>query len=114
HICYGDYSKIYPQVLEFPVDQLDFELANKNFRDIEIFKEYEFTKDIGFGCVDVHTKRVEPVDEIKGNIKKAFDLVEPERVYVDPDCGLKLLPSEIAFMKLKNMCLAAKELRDEL
>ncbi len=113
HICYGDYSKLYPQILEFPVDQLDFELANKNFKDIEIFKKYEFTKDIGFGCVDVHIRRIESVGEIKDNIKKAFTIVEPKRVYVDPDCGLKLLPSGVAFEKLKNMCTAAKELRSE-
>ncbi len=114
HICYGDYSKIYPEVLEFPVDQLDFELANKNFKDIEIFKEYEFTKDIGFGCLDVHTRRIESVEEIKTNIRKAFQLVEPEKIYVDPDCGLKLLPQGIAFEKLRNMCQAARELREEL
>ena len=114
HICYGDYSQLYPQVLEFPVDQLDFEFTNKNFRDIEIFKEYEFTKDIGFGCVDVHTKRVESVEEIKDNIRKAFAIVEPKGVYVDPDCGLKLLSSGVAFEKLVNMCQAAEELREEV
>jgi len=41
-------------------------------------------------------------------------LVEPKNVYVDPDCGLKLLPSEVAFKKLRNMCHAAKELREEI
>ena len=114
HICYGDYSKIYPQVLEFDVDQLDFEFANRNFSNLDVFKKHDFTKDIGFGCVDVHTRRVETVGEIKENIKKAFDLVEPKRVYVDPDCGLKLLPSEVAFEKLKNMCQAVRELRGEM
>jgi len=114
HICYGDYSKMYPAVLDFPVDQLDLELANKGFQDISIFREHDFTKDIGFGCLDVHTKRVESVDEIKDNIRKAFEIVEPKRVYVDPDCGLKLLSSQVSFQKLTNMCKAAKELRDEL
>ena len=96
------------------MDQIDLEFANRNFRDIEIFKEYEFTKDLGFGCVDVHTKRIESVEEIKDNIRKAFSIVEPERVYVDPDCGLKLLPPKVAFEKLRNMCQAAKELREDL
>ncbi|OYT27679.1 MAG: methionine synthase [Candidatus Altiarchaeales archaeon ex4484_96] len=114
HICYGDYSKLYPQVLDFPVDQLDFELANKNFEDIKIFREHDFTKDIGFGCVDVHTKRVESVAEIKENITKSFEMVEPKQVYVDPDCGVKLLSPQKAFEKLKNMCDAAEELREEL
>ncbi len=114
HICYGDYSKLYPQILDFSVDQLDFELANKSFQDIAIFREHDFTKDIGFGCVDVHTGRIESVDEIKENIRKAFEIVEPKKVYVDPDCGLKLLSSQTAFQKLSNMCAAARELRGEL
>ena len=64
--------------------------------------------------MDVHTRRIESVDEIKGNIKKAFEIVEPKRVYVDPDCGLKLLSSQVSFQKLSNMCAAARELRGEL
>ena len=114
HICYGDYSKIYPDILEFNTDQFDFEFANKNFCDVEVFKKYDYTKDIGFGCLDVHTRRVENVEEIKKNIRRAFEIVEPKKVYVDPDCGVKLLPSDIAFAKLKNMCLAADEVRDEI
>ncbi|MEA1924917.1 MAG: methionine synthase [Candidatus Altiarchaeota archaeon] len=114
HICYGDYSKMYPEILDFPVDQLDLELANKGFQDISIFREHDFTKDIGFGCVDVHTTRIESVDEIKANIRKAFEIVEPKRVYVDPDCGLKLLSSQVSFKKLANMCAAAGELREGL
>ena len=39
HICYGDYSRIYPEILEFPVGQLDFELANKNYADLEVFRQ---------------------------------------------------------------------------
>lgn len=114
HICYGDYSKIYPQVLDFPVNQLDLELANKGFADIEIFKEYAFTKDLGYGCIDVHSIEVEPVEKIKENIEKAFEVVEPKRTYVSPDCGLKLLYPDIGFKKLKNMCEATKMLREEI
>ncbi|MFZ2455114.1 MAG: methionine synthase [Candidatus Altiarchaeia archaeon] len=114
HICYGDYSRIYPGVLDFPVDQLDFELANKNYADLEIFKQYGFTKDFGFGVVDVHTSRIETVGEIKKNIARSFDIVEPKQVYVDPDCGMKLLPPGIAYEKLRNMCEAARQMRSDL
>jgi len=55
-----------------------------------------------------------PIMKRKNSIRKAFSIVEPKRVYVDPDCGLKLLPSKIAFEKLRNMCQAARELRNEL
>ncbi len=114
HMCYGDYSKIYPEILEFKVDQFDFEFANRKFEDVKIFKQYEFTKDLGFGCIDVHTKKIEKKSEVKENIKKAFEIVEPKRVYIDPDCGLKLLPRDVAFEKLKVMVEATKELREEI
>lgn len=52
--------------------------------------------------------------EVKENIKKAFEIVEPKRVYIDPDCGLKLLPRDVAFEKLKVMVEATKELREEI
>lgn len=114
HICFGEYEKIYPNVLDFPVDQFDFEFANRKFSALEVFKEHDFTKDIGFGCIDVHTPRVESVDEVAANIERALTIWEPNQIYVDPDCGLKLLPSKIAFEKLKVMCEAAQKVRDKL
>jgi len=114
HICYGDYSTIFPEILEFKVDQLDFEFANRNFEDLKLLREYDFTKDLGFGCIDVHTKRIESVGEVKESIKKALEIVEPEKLYVDPDCGLKLLPREVAFKKLEVMVKAAKEVEEWL
>lgn len=114
HMCYGNYRSIFPEILDFKVDQLDFEFANRNFEDLKILKEYDFDKDLGFGCIDVHTRRIETVEEVKNAIRMALDVVEPKRLYVDPDCGLKLLPREIAFEKLKVMVRAAREVEDEL
>jgi len=114
HMCYGNYRSIFPEILDFKVDQLDFEFANRNFEDLKILKEYDFDKDLGFGCIDVHTRRIETVEEVKNAIRMALDVVEPKRLYVDPDCGLKLLPRDIAFEKLKVMVRAAREVKDEL
>jgi len=109
HICYGDYSKIFPDILDFRIDQLDFEFANRNFEDLKLLKEYDFDKDLGFGCIDVHTKRVESVEEVKVAIETVLEIIDPARLYIDPDCGLKLLPREVAFKKLEVM-VKAKDL----
>ena len=114
HICYGDYSKIFPDILDFKVDQLDFEFANRNFEDLKLLKEYDFDKDLGFGCIDVHTRRIESIDEVKKAIEMALDVVDPNRLYIDPDCGLKLLPRDVAFEKLKVMVKAKNALEHEL
>ncbi|MDY6779971.1 MAG: methionine synthase [Halobacteria archaeon] len=113
HVCYGDYSTIYPEMLDIPVDQFSLEFVNQDFAHVDTFAEHEFTKEIGFGCVDVHENEVESVEEIKDNIRNAFEFVDPEQVWVNPDCGVKLLPRETAFEKLENMSQAARELREE-
>ena len=116
HICFGRIEKILPYILDFPVDQIDLEMKNSSFRLIPFLKEYSYSKEIGFGVIDVHSTRVESVDEIEQDIKRIVDadIVGPEKIYVDPDCGLKRLPREIARAKLKNMVAAARRVRAEL
>jgi 5-methyltetrahydropteroyltriglutamate--homocysteine methyltransferase len=114
HVCYGDYNRIYPEMLEFPVDEFDVELANGDYDKLDVFTQPEFTKDLALGAVDVHHAEVESVAEIKANIRRGLEVVPPERLVVSPDCGLKLLPREVAYQKMENMVQAARELEREL
>ena len=114
HVCYGDYSRIYPEILDMPVHEYDLELANGDYEQLDVFTADEFTKDLALGVVDVHTTDVESVEQIKENIKKGFEIVPPERLTVSPDCGVKLLPREVAYQKLENMVQAAREVEAEL
>ncbi len=114
HVCYGDYSRIYPEILEFPVDELDLELANDDFDQIDVFKEPTFTKDLALGVIDAHVAEVESVETVKQNIRKGLEVVPPEQLVVSPDCGLKLLPREVAFEKTTTLAQAAREVEAEL
>ncbi len=114
HVCYGDYSRIYPEILDMPVHEYDLELANGDYEQLDVFKEPHFEKDLALGVVDVHTTDVETVGEIKENILNGFEIVPPERLTVSPDCGVKLLPREIAYQKMENMVQAAREVEAEL
>jgi 5-methyltetrahydropteroyltriglutamate--homocysteine methyltransferase len=114
HICYGDFKVMYPRILDLAVDQLDLEFANSNFANLEIFKEPKFTKEIAVGVLDVHSHVIEKKDEVKENIKKALEVFSLEKVYIDPDCGLKTRTPEEAEEKLKVMVAAVKEVREEL
>jgi 5-methyltetrahydropteroyltriglutamate--homocysteine methyltransferase len=114
HVCYGDYSRIYPEVLEFPVHEIDLELANDDFEQVETFREPEFTADLALGVLDVHVAEVEPVEEIERNIRQGLTVVPPERLTVSPDCGLKLLPREVAYEKMENMVTAARNVERAL
>jgi len=115
HICFGKIEKIIPYLLDYPVDQFDFEFKNSNFRLLPYLKEYGYNKELGFGVVDVHTLRVETVEEIKDAVYRLLklDIIGPEKIYLDPDCGLKRLPREIALEKLRNIVKASIELRRE-
>ncbi len=114
HVCYGDYSRIYPEILEFPVDEFDLELANGDYEQLDVFRDPPFSKDLALGVVDVHDATVETVPEIKENIRKGLEIVPPERLVVSPDCGLKLLPRKVAFEKMQNLVKAARETEREL
>ncbi|AZH25212.1 methionine synthase [Haloplanus aerogenes] len=114
HVCYGDYSRIYPELLEYPIDEFDVELCNGDYEQIDVFTDPEFTTDLALGVVDVHTTDVESVEEIKENIKEGFKVVPPERLTVSPDCGVKLLPRDVARQKIENMVTATREIEAEL
>jgi len=114
HICYGDFTKIYPKILELPVHQLDLEMANSGMDMLELFRKNKFTKEIGLGVVDSHSHIVENKDEVKNRIRQAMELIAPEKIYVDPDCGLKTRTWNEAADKLKVIAEAVAELRQEL
>jgi 5-methyltetrahydropteroyltriglutamate--homocysteine methyltransferase len=114
HVCYGDYSRIYPEILDYPVHEYDLELANGDYAQLDVFTDDEFTKDFAMGVTDAHVAEVESVEQIKENIKKGLEVVPPERLTVSPDCGLKLLPREVAYGKMENMVQAAREIEQEL
>jgi 5-methyltetrahydropteroyltriglutamate--homocysteine methyltransferase len=114
HVCYGDYSRIYPEVNEFPIDEFDVELCNGGFEQIDVFTDPEFEPDLALGVVDAHTAEVESVEEIKQNILQGLKVVPPEKLTISPDCGLKLLPRKIAYGKMENMVKATREVEAEL
>ncbi len=114
HVCYGDYSRIYPEILEFPVHEFDLELANGDYEQLDVFKDPEFTKDLALGVTDAHVAEVESVEEIEANIKNGLEVVPPEQLVVSPDCGVKLLPREVAYDKMANMVEAARNVEADL
>lgn len=114
HICYGAFEFIYPEMLKLPVDNFDLEMSNSELDLVELFRLHPFTKDLSFGVLDVHSHEVESVETIEKRIKKALEVIGPEQLWVDPDCGLKTRSREEAVAKLKNMVEAVKKVRAEL
>jgi 5-methyltetrahydropteroyltriglutamate--homocysteine methyltransferase len=113
HVCYGDFHKIYPGILELPCHHLDLELANSQYDLFEMFKTYPFTKELGLGVLDVHTHVVETVEQVKERILRALEYLPAEQIMVDPDCGLKTRTWEESKAKLVAMMEAVRQLKQE-
>ncbi len=116
HICYGDFPSAYPRFLDMPVQQFDLELANSGYDLVELFKSRGFpeAKEIAWGVIDVHSHVVETVEQVKAGIKRGLEVLPPERLFIDPDCGLKTRTCDEAAAKLRVMLQAVREVRREL
>jgi 5-methyltetrahydropteroyltriglutamate--homocysteine methyltransferase len=114
HICYGDFHRAYPKMLDIPVDQIDLEFANSEYALLDEFIGHPFTKYIGLGVVDVHSHRIEPVEEIADGIRRSLKLIPPDHMFVDPDCGLKTRSVDEARAKLTNIREAVDIVKSEL
>jgi len=114
HICYGDFAAIYPKVLDLPVDQLDLAMHNYEYRWLRLFDRHPFTKELAIGVVDVHSHRLETVDEAAEGIRRGLRYVAPDRLLPHPDCGLKTRTVDESLDKCRVVVEAAKVVRKEL
>ena len=112
HVCYSNYYLLADYFDELKVSQFALEFANRNFRDMDFLRKLTH-HELGFGVIDVHNPRIESPEEVARAIKKVFSYVEPERVYINPDCGMKLLNRRIANQKLVNMIKGVELIRKE-
>ena len=116
HVCYGDFESVFPGFLDMPVTQFDLEAANSNYDLLDLFKKHGFPEDkeLALGVLDVHSHKTETVDEVKAGIRRGLELLPPERLYIDPDCGLKTRPWDEAAAKLRVMLQAVHQVRREI
>ncbi len=116
HICYGEVELIYPAVLRLPVKQIHFAFKNTDFELLKLLEQHPFGdgKELGVGVLDVHNHKLESVDEVAEGIRKTLKLVPPERVWVEPDCGLKTRTAEEAEAKLRVMIEAVRQVKQQL
>jgi len=124
HICYGNYQRkrlfpgtyrdLFPAVLEANTSQLVLEFAVTNFAEIDLFKEFPTDKELGVGVIDVKSDIIETPEIVAARIRKAMKFFPPEKLYINPDCGFKFTPRDIAFAKLKAMVEGTRLVREEL
>jgi len=110
---FGDFSKILPEALDFPVDHLGIDLYETDF---EKLKEYNFEKGVALGLIDSRSSLVEKQDELVAaaeQIIKSIYRSRIEEVFICPNCDLDFLPWERAEEKMKVISSVTKRLREE-
>lgn len=124
HICYGNrygkpswegsYRYLFPGILEARVHQLTLEFARRGEDDVALFREFRPPVTLGLGVIDVKSHEVETPAVVAERIRQALKWVPPERLAVNPDCGLLHLPRDVAFAKLSAMVEGTRLVRREL
>ena len=102
HVC-GIIKDTFKDISKFDVEILDFEFAGNNVNLEVLEKNYNLVnnKKIGFGCVDSSVNVVDNIDDVDKLVKKAVDIIGEDNLLIDPDCGLRRAPRDVAFEKLK-------------
>lgn len=114
HMCYSEFKDIINEIKSMDADVITIESAKSDLTMLDVLAENSYDKEIGPGVYDIHSPRVPSVDEIKKIIIKMADIIPKERLWVNPDCGLKTRGEHETKLSLINMVQAAKEAREEL
>ncbi len=116
HICFSDYSLLYPAILELEnCVQYTFEFANqRGYPFLELMKQNQDTREVGLGVLDVHTDEIETAEVVRDRILHAAEVIPPERIFVNPDCGLRTRSWRVAFAKLNTMVKGVELARQEI
>lgn len=112
HMCYSEFTDIIPAIDDMDADVITFEASRSDLLILDSLKENHFKTEVGPGVYDIHSLRVPSVEEIKTALNKMLDKIEIEKLWVNPDCGLKTRGNEETTASLKNLVAAAKELRE--
>jgi 5-methyltetrahydropteroyltriglutamate--homocysteine methyltransferase len=111
HMCYSDFNTIIESVAALDADVLFIESSRSNMRLLEVFEAYEYPNDIGLGVYDIHSPRIPSTDEMYDLLTKALESVGPEKIWVNPDCGLKTRNWDEVRPSLEHLVQAAERLR---
>lgn len=113
HMCYSEFTDIIPAIDDMDADVISFEASRSDLLILDFLKKNNFKTEVGPGVYDIHSPRIPSKEEIKVVLEKILKKVAPEKLWVNPDCGLKTRQDKEVKPSLKNLVDAAKELRNE-
>ena len=111
HMCYAEFNEIIDAIAAMDADVISMESARSQMELLDAFASHEYTNEIGPGVYDIHSPRVPSADEMASLLAKALQVIPANRLWVNPDCGLKTRRWEEVLPALTNLVDAALRLR---
>ena len=113
HMCYSEFTDIIPAIDNMDADVITFEASRSDLQILTSLKEHNFETEVGPGVYDIHSPRVPSVEEIVATLHTMLSKIDRDKLWVNPDCGLKTRGIPETEESLKNMVAAAKIIRNE-
>lgn len=113
HMCYSEFTDIIPAIDDMDADVITFEASRSDLLILDSFRENNFETEVGPGVYDIHSPRVPSVEEITNVLKIMLTKIDSDKLWVNPDCGLKTRGMKESDTSLRNMVCAAKKIREE-
>ena len=113
HMCYSEFADIIKDIDDMDADVITFEASRSDLTILDVLKENSFRTEVGPGVYDIHSPRVPSKDEIKTAVNKMLGRISADKLWINPDCGLKTRGTEETVPSLENLVAAAKEVRNE-
>jgi 5-methyltetrahydropteroyltriglutamate--homocysteine methyltransferase len=114
HMCYSEFNDILPSIAAMDADVITIETSRSAMELLDGFGAFAYPNEIGPGVYDIHSPRVPGADAIERLLERACQVIPAERLWVNPDCGLKTRGWSETEAALTNMVQAAKTLREKL
>lgn len=113
HMCYSEFGDIIRDIDNMDADVITFEASRSDLRILDDLKAADFRTEVGPGVYDIHSPRVPSEDEIVAALGKMLAKIPREKLWVNPDCGLKTRGWAETVPSLENLVGAARKLRNE-
>jgi len=112
HMCYCEFNDIIESIAAPRADAISIETSRSKMQLLQAFEEFKYPNEVGPGVWDIHSPRVPPTEEIVNLLSKAARVLPRERIWVNPDCGLKTRDWKEVIPSLQNMVAAARKMRN--
>ena len=114
HMCYSEFNDVIKSIAEMDADVITIETSRSDMELLDAFEAFDYPNDIGPGVYDIHSPRVPDTAEMVKLLSKAAQRIPAQRLWVNPDCGLKTRAWAETEAALINMVAAARQLRAEV